>query len=364
LTNNDVSHDEQLRAALGRYEGRFEPARPDWEAVAARHKARHAAGQPAPRRHQRRVWMFNLRLVAVAVPAVAVVVIVANFASVSIHLGQSPAQAKSTPAAPPYRPVTPRPTFPAGSTMAAVQTRGFIRIGVKDDQPGFGFKDPTTGAWSGFDIETAKLMAAGIFGGDVNKVENKILFVPIVSAAREADLKSGAVDLVIATYTINAAREQIVDFAGPYFRAQQDIMVKTADTAITTVADLNGRKVCTVKGSTSYTNLLAAAPHAQVTLLATYSGCAQQLAAGKVDAVTTDNVILAGLVHENGFIFKLVNSPFSDEPYGIGLKKGDEALRAYLNERLAMIEADGDWTLAETYALQGIQGFTPPPIAS
>jgi glutamate transport system substrate-binding protein len=355
MTNKDVSQEEQLRAVLGRYQERFEPAQPDWVTIEACQRSRRRA-------RGNRAWRnVKLTTLAIVLPVLAAVVIVVNIVPVSIDFGQSRAQARSAPAAPSYRPVFPRPSFAPGSTMAVIGARGFIRVGVKSDQPGFGFKD-ATGRWSGFDVEIAKLMAAGIFGGDINQVQSKIVFVPVISADREAELQAGTVDIVIATYTITAARQQSVDFVGPYFRAEQDIMVKADNVSIKGVSDLDGRKVCTVGASTSYQNLLVAAPAAEITLVDTYSACARQLEAGRVDAVTTDNVILAGLVHEHGFIFKLVNSPFSDEPYGIGLKKGDATLRAFLTDRLAAIEADGDWTLAQSYALQGIQGFTPPPI--
>jgi glutamate transport system substrate-binding protein len=358
MTNNDVSPDEKVRASLGRYQERFQPARADWASV----EARHASHRASRHSKDRPWWKLKLTTMAVFVPTLAAMVIVMNLAHITVGVGQTQAQARSAPPEPPYAFVTTRPSFPAGSTMAAIQAQGFITVGVKDDQPGFGFKDPVSGTWSGYDIEMAKLTAAGIFGGDPRKVAGKIHFVPVISADRESFIESGRVDLVIATYTITSERKQFVDFAGPYFRAHQDIMVKAGDASIKSVADLNGRDVCTVKGSTSYQNLRTAAPHAQLTLLDIYSACAHELAAGRVEAVTTDNVILAGLVHQYGFIFKLLNSPFSDEPYGIGLKKGDELFRAFLNQRLITLDDDGDNTLAANYALQGIQGYVPPPI--
>lgn len=351
MTNNDVSHEEQLRVALGRYQARLDPVEPDWGSIEAQ--------RPVPGRHRSHWW----RITPIAVLALATIVILVavNFVSVKVDIGQSRAQAKSTPAPPQYHPVA-RPTFPAGSTMAAIQARGFLRVGVKADQLGFGFRDPGTGVWSGFDVEMAKLMALGIFGNDGGAIDSRIMWVPVVSKDRESAIVTGTVDLVIATYTINDERKQLVDFAGPYLRARQDMIVRTGDTSITGVADLNGRAVCTVRGSTSYQNLLRAAPRAEVELRDTYSACAEALAGGRVEAVSTDDAILAGLVHEHAFAFKMVDNPFSDEPYGIGLKKGDSTFRAFLDDRLAAIEADGDWALAHGYALQNIRSFSPPPI--
>ena len=171
------------------------------------------------------------------------------------------------------------PTFAAGTTMAALQAKGKITVGTKFDQPGFGQKNPTTNQVEGFDVDIAKLVAVGIFGGTTQSVASKINFVEAVSAVRETVIENGTVDLVIATYTINDTRKQRVGFAGPYYLAHQDTMVKKDDNTIKSVTDLNGKKVCTVAGSTSEKNLRAKAPNAQVTLLPTYSQCAEELSA-------------------------------------------------------------------------------------
>ena len=246
-------------------------------------------------------------------------------------------------------------TFPAGSTMARIQKAGTIKVGVKYDQPGFGLKNPTTNVVEGFDVEIAKLIVAPI-GKNV-----KIEYVESVSKNREPFLQDGTVDMVVATYTINDARKQVVDFAGPYFVAKQDIMVKSDNTEINNVTDLDDEKVCTVKGSTSEKNLVAKAPKAAVTLFDTYSQCAEALTDGRVVAVTTDNTILAGLVEASGGKFKLVEAPFSDEPYGIGVKKDDDAFRTFINDRLEEIYANGDWAKAFETTLGKIGLKTPEP---
>jgi glutamate transport system substrate-binding protein len=246
-------------------------------------------------------------------------------------------------------------SFAAGTTMARVLAAGTIKVGVKFDQPGFGLKNPTTGDVEGFDVEIAKLVV-GAIGPNV-----KIEYVESVSKNREPFIQDGTVDMVVATYTINDTRKQVVDFAGPYFVARQDIMVKSSDSSIKSVEDLNGKAVCSVKGSTSAKNLAAKAPTSQATLFDTYSQCAEALTDGRVVAVTTDNTILAGLVQASSGAFKLVNAPFSDEPYGIGVKLKDDAFRSFINDRLEAIYANGDWAKAFEKTLGAIGLETPQP---
>jgi glutamate transport system substrate-binding protein len=260
--------------------------------------------------------------------------------------------------------VAAKPTFAAGSTMANLQAKGKITVGVKFDQPGFGQRNPTTSQIEGFDVEIAKLIAVGIFGGTVADAANKVTFTEAQSANREPFIQNGTVDLVIATYTINDTRKQIVDFAGPYFIAHQDIMVKASDNTIKSVTDLNGKKACSVTGSTSATNVKAKAPQVDLTLFGTYSDCAAALGDGRVVAVTTDAPILGGLVSTSNGQYKLVKAPFTDEPYGIGLKKGDDAFRTFVNDRLDAIYKSGEWASAFSATLGkiGLDTPTPPPV--
>jgi glutamate transport system substrate-binding protein len=246
---------------------------------------------------------------------------------------------------------TEKPTFPAGSTMANIQARGKLNVGTKFDQPGFGLKNPTTGQVEGFDVEIAKLMAVGIFGGSLADAGSKVNFTEAVSAVRESVIENGSVDIVVATYTINDARKQRVSFAGPYYIAHQDIMTKKDDSSIKSVNDLNGKKVCTVAGSTSEKNVKAKAPSVDLT-------------DGRVVAVTTDAPILAGLVQRSNDTFKLVNAPFSDEPYGIGLKRDDQAFRDFLNDQLDDIYKNGEWTTAykDTLGKMGLPTAEPPKV--
>jgi glutamate transport system substrate-binding protein len=256
------------------------------------------------------------------------------------------------------------PSFPAGTTPATIQQRGKLIVGVKYDQPGFGQRNPTNNQIEGFDVEIGKLIAVAIFGGTVDQLGSKVEFVEAISRNREPFIQNGTVDIVVATYTISDARKQVVDFAGPYFIARQDMMVKSSDNSIRSVTDLNGKRVCTAAGSTSERNLRAQAPQAELLLFGGYSECAQALTDGRVVAVSTDAPILAGLVQQSGGAFKLVKAPFSDEPYGIGLKKGDDAWRAFINDRLEAIYASGEWAQAfrNTLGRIGLDLPTPPPV--
>ncbi|GAC1318261.1 MAG: glutamate ABC transporter substrate-binding protein [Acidimicrobiales bacterium] len=246
--------------------------------------------------------------------------------------------------------------------MDTIQKRGKLIVGTKFDQPLFGLKDPTSGKVEGFDVDIAREMAKGIFG-NVKDLDSKVEFVETVSKNREPFIQEGKVDIVVATYTINAKRKEVIDFAGPYFLAHEDIMVKKDESTIKSVTDLNNKKVCSAQGSTSIKNLMAKAPQADTSItFDTYSKCAEALADGRVQAEVTDNAILAGLVSQGEGKFKVVNAPFSDEPYGIGLKKGDDAFRTFLNDRLAKIEGDGTWKklFTDTVAKGGVDTPTPP----
>jgi glutamate transport system substrate-binding protein len=246
-------------------------------------------------------------------------------------------------------------SFPAGSTMARIKDAGTVKVGVKYDQRGFGLKNPTTGVVEGFDVEIAKKIVEAI------DPAVKIEYVESVSKNREPFLQDGTVDFVVATYTINDARKQVVDFAGPYFVTHQDIMVKKDNTTIKSVDDLGGKNVCTVKGSTSEKNLVAKAPSAKVTLFDTYTQCAEAMKDGRVEAVTTDAPILAGLVSDNQGAFKLLEKPFSDEPYGIGVKLGDDAFRDFINDTLEELYDNGEWAKAFKSTLGALGLKTPEP---
>jgi glutamate transport system substrate-binding protein len=258
------------------------------------------------------------------------------------------------------------PTVPDGSTLRAIKARGKIRIGVKFDVPLFGVKS-ATGELNGFDIEIAKIIASDLFA--TPNGTSKIEFVEAISKDREKFLQGGDVDLVVSTYTITESRKQFVDFAGPYYIAGQDILARKVDIesgTIAGVASLNGKRVCAVTGSTSLANLLAAAPRAITSFAAErYPECFAALQAGKVDAMTTDDVILLGLAAQSPGDFALTGNPFHSEPYGVGVPKGDEQLRAAVNASLTKAFADGRWEKAfrTTVGTVGANVPAPPEIA-
>jgi glutamate transport system substrate-binding protein len=254
------------------------------------------------------------------------------------------------------------PQFAAGTAMATIQAKGKLVVGTKFDQPLFGLKNPTNGQVEGFDVEVAKIVARAIFGSDIT---NKVEYQEATSKVRETVIQDGKVDIVVATYTINDERKKVVDFAGPYYVAGQDILVKKANTTITSVDSLAGKKVCTVQGSTSLTNVQKSAPTADVSItFDKYSLCVEALKDNRVEAVTTDNVILLGFINDDPANLKLVNKPFTTEPYGIGLKKGDTAFRTFVNDTLEKAYQDGSWKKAwdDTAGKTGQAAPTPPAV--
>jgi glutamate transport system substrate-binding protein len=245
--------------------------------------------------------------------------------------------------------------FPEGSTMAEIAEAGTLRVGTKIDQPGFGLAS-TEGTPEGFDVEIAKIIAA-----ELGLSEDQIEFTETVSANREPFIQQDRVDIVVATYTINDARKQVVDFAGPYYLAGQDIMVAAGNPeGIEGPDDLAGKTVCSVEGSTPAQNIRDNYPEAQLTTYDVYSKCADDLRNGNVQAVTTDNVILTGLVAGSEGAFELVGNPFTEEPYGIGLELGDTEFRNFINDVLEESFENGSWADAWDRTAGAITGEPAP----
>jgi glutamate transport system substrate-binding protein len=227
----------------------------------------------------------------------------------------------------------------AGSpTFDRMKSRGKVVVGVKEDQPNLGFKDPTTNTFSGFDVDIARLVAAQLgFGTD------KIEYKAIPSANREQAISNGDIDYYVGTYSITDKRKQQISFAGPYFIAGQDLLVRKDETAITGPDTLDGKKVCSVTGSTPIQRIREEHPKAQVVEFEKYSQCVEQLLSKQVDAVTTDDAILKGYAAQQPDKLKVIGKPFSEEKYGIGLPKDDKALRDKVNDILAASVTDGTW---------------------
>ncbi|MDT0276523.1 glutamate ABC transporter substrate-binding protein [Blastococcus goldschmidtiae] len=226
------------------------------------------------------------------------------------------------------------PEFEEGTTMAELAEQGSIRIGTKYDQPFFGLEG-LDGELEGFDVEIAKIIAAelGIAPEDIEWQETP-------SAVREEVLEGGEVDMVVATYTINDERAERITFAGPYYEAGQQIMVLSENDEITGPESFEENpdlKVCSATGSTPSEQIqpYLADPGSQLVLFDEYAQCVDSLSNGQVDAVTTDNVILLGYVADSDGEFKLVGEQFTEEPYGIGIEKGDVEFCQFINETLA-----------------------------
>ncbi|MGC9543127.1 glutamate ABC transporter substrate-binding protein [Streptomyces sp. UG1] len=218
-----------------------------------------------------------------------------------------------------------------------------IKIGIKYDQPGLGLKEP--GGYSGFDVDVATYVAKEL-GYEPDQIE----WVETKSADRENALARGDVKFIAATYSITDERKQKVDFAGPYLLAHQDLLVK-ADSDITEATDLNGKNLCSVTGSTSAQNVKNDfAPKANLKQVGGYSECIAGLQSGAVDAVTTDDSILAGFAAQEQYKgkFKLAGLKLSNENYGIGVKKGDTETVNKINAALEKMVQDKAWDKAVT----------------
>lgn len=228
-----------------------------------------------------------------------------------------------------------------------------ITIGIKFDQPGVGFKQGNE--YSGFDVDVARYVAK-----QLGYSEKQIIWKEAPSAQREALLQNGDVDFIIASYSITEDRKKVVDFAGPYFVAGQDLLVRSDDTSIKSAKDLNGKNLCTVSGSTSAQVIKDNfAKSVQIMELSGYAECVTALISGTVDAVTTDDIILAGLAHaKGGGLLKVLGHPFTKETYGIGVKKGSTQLASNINKALEEMVDSGAWEEELTKETGGT-GYTP-----
>ncbi len=213
------------------------------------------------------------------------------------------------------------------STTAAPSGAQSIKIGVATDQPGVSLKDGSN--YSGFDITTANYVAG--------KLGMTPEFVPVNQGDRVSAIESGEVDMVVATLTITDERKQKIAFSDPYFTAHQDLMVRRNDTTITGPETLHKKVLCSVPGTTS-ADYVERNFKAEITLreAPTFSECVRSLAAGDVDAVTTDDLILAGFASQDQYKGKLrvLGAGFTDENYGIGMKSGDQAMVDKVNAAL------------------------------
>ncbi|WP_017614057.1 glutamate ABC transporter substrate-binding protein [Nocardiopsis salina] len=210
-----------------------------------------------------------------------------------------------------------------------------ITIGVKFDQPGLGLAE--NGGFSGFDVDVAHYLAEGM-GFEREDVE----LVGVTSAEREDKIIGGEVDMVVATYSITPERKTEVTFGGPYYVAKQDILVRADEAGIDTVRDLEGHDVCQGEGSNSASRITdGLGIGATVADAPSYSSCIEWLSDERVDAVSTDDLILAGFLAEDPSAYRFVNNPFTDEKYGVGLPHGDVEACEAVNKAINGMYQDG-----------------------
>ncbi len=218
---------------------------------------------------------------------------------------------------------------------------GTLTVGVGFDRPGLSQKG-TDGQLRGFDIDVVTYIA-----GKLGVPADKIVWQEAPIPQRETLITTGQVDFVIGVYSITAARKEKISFAGPYLTAGQSLLVRKDEKTITGPTTLNGKKLCASAGSTSAQRVKKDyAASVQLQEYDTNSACVQALRNGAIDAITADNMILAGYATSNPGEFRLVGDPFSNEKYGIGLNKDDKQGRDKINDALEAMVADGSWAKA------------------
>jgi glutamate transport system substrate-binding protein len=246
------------------------------------------------------------------------------------------------------------------STASGTAGAGGLKIGIKFDQPGLGLKKGSE--YSGFDVDVATYVAKEL-GYPADKIEWK----ESPSGQRETLIQNDQVKFIAATYSITDARKEKVSFAGPYLVTGQSLLVKADNTDITGAESLaNNKKLCSVSGSTPAQRIKDKYAGVQLQQYDTYSACVEALKNGAVDAVTTDEVILAGYAAQSPGVFKIVGKPFSEENYGIGLKKDDTELCTKVTDALKKMESDGAWKAAwdKNLGPAGLAAPAPPTPAA
>ncbi len=254
--------------------------------------------------------------------------------------------------------VQPSPgAMPSGSFMAKLQAQGYFTAGVDQNTYLWGYRDPATGDYSGFDIDMLQQISQAIFGSP-----DHIRFKVIPTADRAKAVASGEVDIVAETMTITCERDQQVDFSSVYFDAGQEILVP-ANSSITGPADLAGKRVCAAAGSTSLNQLagLHLKPAPQIWAVPGDTDCLVMLQEGEVDAISTDNVILQGLKAQDPNT-KILGPAFSEEPYGMAISKAHPDFTSFVNGVLAQERSDGTWaSIYNHWLLPYTGGTTPAP---
>jgi polar amino acid transport system substrate-binding protein len=226
--------------------------------------------------------------------------------------------------------------MPAGSTMAAIQARGRLIVGVDQNTFMFGFRNPSSGQLEGFDIDVAREIARSIFG-DPDRIDLQV----VEANEREAALESGQVDMVVRTFSITCERKQRIDFSTTYYYAHQKILA-AKKSRIDSPAGLLGKRVCAVTGTTSLTRLFTLDPRPTLIGVPSWTDCLVMLQQGQADAISTDDVVLFGLAEQDPNV-AVAGPSLGVEPYGVGIKKGSDDLVRFVNGVLAQVRDDGTW---------------------
>ncbi len=228
--------------------------------------------------------------------------------------------------------------FEDGTRMQELADAGAVKIGVKYDQPGLGFKDAASDIPTGFDVEMAKVLAASL-----GIAEDEVEWIETISDNREPFLEDGTVDLVLASYSITDERRQVVGQAGPYLVTGQQLLVPE-DSDVESTDDLAGQEVCSVTGSTSLENVKAEGM--KPVGFDTYSECVEKVLDGTVQAMSTDGTILAGYAAQNEGELKVVGEEFSEENIGVGYSQDYPEMCQWIVDTITQAYDDGDYEAA------------------
>ncbi len=224
----------------------------------------------------------------------------------------------------------------ADAAVAAIRQRGRLLVGLDVGSNLFSFRDPITGEITGFDVDIAGEVARDIFGKPT-AVEYRILS----SADRLTALQKNTVDIVVKTMTITCERRKLVNFSTAYFIANQRILAPR-ESDIAGPADLSGKRVCVARGTTSLQRVQEIEPPPEIVSVVTWADCLVALQQREVDAVSTDDAILAGLVSQDPYLH-LVGPNMAEQPYGIGINLANTGLVRFVNGTLERIRNDGTW---------------------
>jgi glutamate transport system substrate-binding protein len=244
--------------------------------------------------------------------------------------------------------------FAPSSRMHELAKAGTVKIGVKFDQPGLGYKPTGQSAPTGFDIEIGKMLAA-----ELGITPDKITWVPLDSDDRERVLRKHTVDFVVASYSLSDERRRIVGQAGPYFVTGQRLLV-TRGSQIKGVADTAGKEVCAVIGSTAL-DRMKQQHRVTVRGAQTTRQCRDRVLKGTVDAMTGDGGTLLGYAAQQPGELAVVGKPLTRERYGVGYAKDRPELCQFITDAILNAEQMGIWAKAFAATLGKARVDTPDP---